>query len=81
MAPEKQPWRFCGIFFFNLMGEKLTMETMHGCRINDKFLVGTLITKYILIGYYMKSRGLGWKLDMSSPGDNEKNKFFLKKCS
>lgn len=54
---------------------------MRGCRINDRFLVGILITKYILIGYSMRSRGLGWQLDISSAADNGKNKLFLNECN
>lgn len=35
---------------------KNNMETVHGCWINDTFLVGILITKYMHIGYLMKNR-------------------------
>lgn len=53
---------------------KNNMETVHGCLINDTFLVGILITKYIHIGYLMKNRCLGWQ---SSTSDKGKNNFFL----
>lgn len=36
--------------------------------MHDKFVLGILITKSILIGYFMKNRGL----DMSPTGDDGK---------
>lgn len=78
MAPQKQPWRFCGILLQSL-GENI--EAVYEYRINDTFFVGLWITTYIHIGYLMKNRGLGWQLDMSSTDDNGKIKFFLNECS
>lgn len=65
--------------FFQSLRKKKKKEAIQGHRINDTFFAAILVTEY---SYWILHGKQRFRMtDMSSIGDNGKNRFFLNKCS